>query len=218
MTQNLDLDLDSNTTYTSEDTDIPSDWTPSTSTYDSSNTTWNDSRIAPESYDPGDLCWNGTIDTSGSGTLDDMTTSCSESSANKHWSVGNYYNWTAAVAMNDSSSYTTNGTDVDQSICPAGWRLPTYSENYSFQKLLNESGYSVSSGTSGNIQSDPFYFVYGGYWGGSSDLVGYYGFYWSSVVSDSYFAYDLTFAANGTLYPQYDGDRSYGDSVRCVAR
>ena len=217
MTQNLDLDLDSNATYTSEDTDISNDWTPSTSTYASSDTTWNATESTPESYDPGDLCWNGTISTSG-GTLDTMTTKCSESSANKHWSVGNYYNWTAAVAMNDSSSYTTGDTDVDQSICPAGWRLPTVSDNYSFQKLLNESGYSVSSGTSGNIQSDPFYFVCGGYWGGSSGSVGRGGYYWSSVVINSILAYVLNFDANGYLNPQYIGSRNYGFSMRCVAR
>ncbi len=217
MTQNLDLDLDSNTTYTSEDTDISNDWTPSTSTYVSSDTTWNATESTPESYDPGDLCWNGTIDTS-SGTLDTMTTKCSESSANKHWSVGNYYNWTAAVAMNDSSSYTTKDTDVDQSICPAGWRLPTVSDNYSFQKLLNESGYSVSSGTSGSIQSDPFYFVYGGYWDGSSGDVGGYGLYWSSVVYASSLAYDLYFDADGALNPQSLDNRNGGASVRCVAR
>ncbi len=218
MTQNLDFDIVSGTTYTSKDTDVKADWTPSTGTYVTDDTTWAWSTSTPESYDPGDLCWNGTIDTSWSGTLDTMTTSCSESGANERWQIGNYYNWTAAVAMNDSSSYGTDGTDVDQSICPAGWRLPTYSGNYSYQKLLRESGYSVSSGTSGNIQSDPFYFVYGGYWDGWSSDVGSSGYYWSSVVSDSDNAYVLSFGANGNLLPQSGDNRDYGNSVRCVAR
>ena len=216
MTQNLDFDIVAGKTYTSADTDIKADWTPSAGT--TTGTSWARSTSTPESYDPGDLCWNGTIDTSWSGTLDTMTTSCSESGANERWQIGNYYNWTAAVAMNNSSSYTTGGTDVDQSICPAGWRLPTYSGNYSFQKLLKESGYSVSSGTSGNIQSDPLYFVYGGLWYGSSSGVGSRGYYWSSVVNDSNNAYDLNFDANGNLNPQNNDNRDNGNSVRCVAR
>ncbi len=216
MTQNLDFDIVSGTTYTSGDTDIKADWTPSVGT--TTGTSWSGSETAPGSYDPGDLCWNGTIDASYSGTLDTMTTNCSESGANERWRIGNYYNWTAAVAMNDSSAYTSEGTDVDQSICPAGWRLPTYSGDYSFQKLLKESGYSVSSGTSGNIQSDPFYFVYGGHWNGSSLDVGDSGLYWSSVVYSWSYAYDLSFYVYSYLNPQSDALRDDGISVRCVAR
>ena len=84
MTQNLDLDLDSNTTYTNEDTDLgwntstntyqTASWTPSRSTYTTATNnihewcvggTWNtqygyycENNNTPESYDPGDLYWN----------------------------------------------------------------------------------------------------------------------------------------------------------------
>ena len=83
MTQNLDLDLDSNTTYTNEDTDLgwnastntyqTASWTPSRSTYGATSDqihewcqggTWNtedgycENNNTPESYDPGNLYWD----------------------------------------------------------------------------------------------------------------------------------------------------------------
>ena len=83
MTQNLDLDLDSNTTYTNEDTDLgwntstsqydTASWTPTRSTYGATSDQthewcqggiWNtqygfcDNNNTPESYDPGNLYWN----------------------------------------------------------------------------------------------------------------------------------------------------------------
>ena len=219
MTQNLDHDIGDidGGTYTSTDTDISANWTPSTATYTTGDTTWEWLTDAPESYDPGDLCWNGTLDTSYGGTLDTYAEACSD---DRHYHIGNYYNWTAAVAMNDSSSYTTQNTDVNQSICPAGWRLPiggtSNTGSKSFQYLVNQL--SLTAGTSGNIQNSPVYFVYGGGWGGYSDGVGSGGSYWSSVVYASTYAYLLSFSVDGPLNPKYDVDRLAGLSVRCVAR
>ena len=217
MTQNLDHDIGdiAGGTYTPADTDIPANWTPSIATYATGTTTWNSSYTAPESYDPGDLCWNGTL---GSYNLSTGTTACGD---DKHYSIGNYYNWTAAVAMNDSSSYyTPSNTDVGQSICPADWRLPiggtSNTGSKSFQYLVNQL--SLTSGTSGNIQNSPVYFVYGAGWNGSSGYVGSYGYYWSSVLDSSFGAYALYLRINGSLGPQSILDRGYGYSVRCVAR
>ena len=219
MTQNLDHDIktDGSVTYDSTTTDIPSAWTPSAATYATGTTTWNLSAIAPESYDPGDLCWNGILDENYETTLSNGATACGD---DKHYHIGNYYNWTAAVAMNNSSSYATQNTDVNQSICPAGWRLPiggtSNTSSKSFQYLVGQL--SLTSGTSGNIQNSPVYFVYGGAWFGSSSVVGSGGDYWSSVVSDSGSAYRLVFGVDGSLDPQTDIDRPLGSSVRCVAR
>ncbi len=222
MTQNLDFDLDTGTTLTSEDTDITANWTPSVATYATGDTTWGGSLTTPKSYDPGDLCWTGLIDTSGSGTLDNASyvTNCTEDGANLHYHVGNYYNWTAAVAMNDSSSYSTNGTDVNQSICPAGWTLPKSGYSLtsvgSFYFMINQTGFTA--GASGNIHLAPAFFVYGGRWSGSSNSVGSFGDYWSSVVLSSVLAYDLYFYVDSYLDPQSNGNRLDGCSVRCVAR
>ena len=222
MTQNLDFNIDATKTYTSADTDISADWTPSTSTYATGDATWKRSYTTPESYDPGDKCWTGLIDTSWSGTLDNASyaTSCSEEGANMHYNVGNYYNWTAAVAMNDSSAYTTDNADVDQSICSAGWTLPkggtTLTGTGSFYYMINQTGFT--SGTGGNIHQTPGFLVYGGYWVGSSRYVGSGGLYWSSVVVGSGGAYGLHFYAGSNLSPQVSGSRDFGLSVRCVAR
>ena len=145
------------------------------------------------------------------------TTTCGD---DKHMSIGNYYNWTAAIAMNDSSSYTTQNTDVNQSICPAGWRLPiggtTNTGSKSFQYLVTQA--SLTSGTSGNIQNSPAYFVYGGHWLASSSYVGTYGYYWSSVVYNDGYAYKLDINRFGGPNSQSGYSRFVGISVRCVAR
>ena len=215
MTQNLDLNI-TNRTYTSADTDIKTDWTPSSDAITKTTTSWTSTSTAPQSYDPGDLCWNGEVRSDYSGILANSTISCSNTSANKHYSVGNYYNWTAAVAMNDSSSYTTNNTDVDQSICPAGWMLPksgtVQTGSGSFQYLVNQLG--LTAGTSGNIQNAPVFFTYGGYWGGSSYRVGGNGHYLSSVVYSNKNSYILGLISNA----QSNLSRNTGGSVRCVSR
>ena len=221
MTQNLDHDIktDGSVTYDSTTTDIPSAWTPSTATFASGTTTWDTTatgRTTPQSYDPGDICWDGTINEDWDGTLDNETTACG---SDKHMSIGNYYNWTAAVAMNDSSSYTTQNTDVNQSICPAGWRLPiggtTNTGSKSFQYLWNQYSSTFNDST---MMNSPLYFSYAGSWYGISEDVGSNGYYWSSVVNISNNAYVLNFGSDIGVYPQSVIIRYYGISVRCVAR
>ena len=224
MTQNLNLDIEAGRTYTSADTDLANSsigttWTPTSSeaTYPTGTTTWNYSYTTPESYDPGDLYWDGTLNTNWDGNLDNETvTDPSTTSGGTHYHIGNYYNWAAAVAMSDSSSYTSRHTDVNQSICPAGWRLPTYEGDKSYQNLVNAQG--LSAGTSGNIQNGPVYFVYGGSRGGRSRDAGSNGNYWSSVVYSSGNSYKLVFTMGGYLLPQHDDYRDNGFSLRCVAR
>ena len=218
MTQNLDHDIktDGSVTYDSTTTDILSAWTPSTATYATNDDTWNGSYTAPESYDPGDLCWNGEPD-------DNTTESCSQSG--NHFHLGNYYNWTAAVAMNNSSAYTMDGTDVDQSICPAGWTLPkdgATTGTGSFQYLVTQYGWEDSSYMMVGdymMWDSPLYFpLSGSDLGGSVDGVGYGGYYWSSVAYDSNFAYYPYFYSDGGVFPGDYYNRDIGHSVRCVAR
>ena len=214
MAQNLDHDINSSYNYNSSNTDIPNSPT-LTDTYITGDTTWDWSTTTPESYDPGDLCWNGTLDEGWGTNLNTGTVSCS---APNHYHVGNYYNWTAAAAMVDSSMYDDNygGTNVNQSICPAGWRLPTYVSSKSYDNLI--STLNLTAGTSGNIQNIPVYFVYGGIWNGNSDYVSSGGYYWSSTVDGGGFAYGLIFDAYGNLDPKFYDGRYNGYSVRCVAR
>ncbi|MBQ1373527.1 hypothetical protein IIY66_01850 [Candidatus Saccharibacteria bacterium] len=217
MTQNLDLSIEAGRTYTSADTDLANStigttWTPTVSTTTTSS--WIGSYTAPQSYDPGNLYWNGNV-TTRDGTLSDRTTTDpSATSGGTHYHVGNYYNWTAAVAMNSSSG--KNSGDMDQSICPAGWRLPTYSGDKSYLNLKDAQGFT--SGIGGNIQNAPTYFVYGGLWFGGSRYVDSSGDYWSSAVFIATSAYLLRFSAYGELHPQDNGYKQNGYSLRCVAR
>lgn len=240
MTQNLDHDIDSTRTYTPQDTDIPANWTPSTSTYATSNTTWNWSATAPESYDPGTLYWTGTVDSDiwqayyDSCDYSGSTPVCNESlnpvtngtlastTGNSHYHLGNYYNWTAAIAMNDSSSYTTSYTLIDQSICPAGWTLPRVgSGEDTFYSLWTEYGYddtNYSFSNISNLTSSLAFFALTGGWAGSFGYIGAGGFFWSPVVNSSDSSYNACFYMNGEALPSVDGGRVYGDSIRCVAR
>ena len=231
MTQNLDHDIDSTRIYTPDDTDIPANWTPSTSTHATGVTTWNNSASAPESYDPGDLYWNGTTHDPGdlywNGTTQDGSGDFADyitTTGNSHYHLGNYYNWTAAVAMNDSGSYTSFGALVDQSICPAGWTLPRagYGDD-TFYALVNEydtwdsSSYTLQNET--ELWTSPTYFSLSGSWYGSFEYVGIGGVFWSPLVCDSDGAYVMHLVSRGDVYPGiYADNRNNGDSVRCIAR
>lgn len=210
MTQNLDLDIDENTTYTSEDTDIPAGttWTPMRSTYANDGYTWSGSNTTPESYDPGDKCWNGYMDYDRDSTIEDMPT-CQDYT--KHYSIGNYYNWTAAVAMNNSNNYITDEYNINQSICPAGWRLPNLNDTGFYQDLVN-------NGIVG-IYSNPAYLIYGGNWGHSYyNSVASMGYYWYSTSKSGNEAYNLYFDVRDHIYLRNYDQRSYGLSVRCISR
>ncbi len=250
MTQNLDHDINSNKTYTPADTDIPANWRPSAATYVTGDMTWESDSAGngnniPQSYDPGDLCWDGAIICSRVG-LSSATEECN--SDNVHYHIGNYYDWTAAVAMNDSSSYTTHDQDANQSICPAGWMLPksgSETGSGSFYALVSAYGFDGVGWMRGGYRSwdNPLYFSAGGVWhndgwhndGATENLsysVGIYGHYWSSVtyltnvsgISNTQFSYNLAFGGcNNYLGYTWTNPDSYssrfvGQSVRCVAR
>lgn len=133
-------------------------------------------------------------------------------------STGNFYNWTAAIASNDSSGIEY-GNAVN-SICPKGWRLPTISsvaDRDEFRKLNNiYNGGSTSSDA--NLIISPLWFVRSGYVNGTLNSYGTSGFYWSSTVNNSNVAYSLSFSSS-SVNPAYSGSgRDNGFSVRCLAR
>ena len=270
MTQNLDLDLDSSKTYTNEDTDLgwngtsysTASWTPVRSTYDSTTKawcqggTWNSqynacqNNYTPESHDPGDLYWNGTLssgndwDTYYNSCTWDSTThgsTCDESlnpiatyttvsgTPTPQYHLGNFYNWSAAIASNDSSSITS-GT-VEQSICPSGWTLPIggyYSDfaapDKSFWHLVEQYGWDDNSYTLSNnrkMWESPIYLGLSGFWYGWLGDVGDHVVSWSSVAySDTvaYIAHSLYVKSNDYVDPDYSESRIVGNVVRCVVR
>ena len=211
MTQNLDHDIVAGKTYTSADTDLPegTTWVPDSSTYHTGDTSWVFTRTQPESYDPGNLYWDG--DMASGGTISNRTVADpTMTSGGTHYHIGNYYNWTAAAAMNNTGPYHFF-EDVAQSICPAGWSILS-----GYYLRFASSG--VTAGTNGNIHLSPNYFTYSGYWNGNSGGIGYDGNYWTSHVGNYSRAYFFEIENSGALDPEANLSRGNGFSVRCVAR
>ena len=192
---------------------------------------------SPESYDPGNLYWNATesdytdwgeyyssCDFSTSTPVCDQTknpisTYVTNTSSTPQYHLGNYYNWAAALATNDSSQFNSSEL-VEQSICPAGWTLPRIGNGEdSFYSLWNQYGFSNSSINGNNkLWTSPLYFAAGGYFLGSLNNVGYDGNFWSPVPGGSDTARYGYFYVGGYVNPSVGNSRSYGYSVRCVAR
>lgn len=266
MTQNLDLDLNVDTTYTHANTDLgwgsdtaTMSWKPNRSTIawnGSAFSGWANNNTAQYSADPGDYYYAGYSGTGAvlpSTTVNYLTatpnangdivnngqvyfsTHPSRVHGGTHEHVGNYYNWSAAVAMNDTSGYTSStygdvSLNPQNSICPAGWRLPTITNaapNYANDGSKNETarlayiynGNVLVSGSSANLEAAPLYFVRGGrvY---SSALVASAEIanYWSSTINSDSIAYYFHFNAEGVHSAGNNGYRSNGRSVRCLAR
>ena len=191
----------------------------------------------PYSAEGGDTYYY-TSNTTGNDTRYNSLQDCKNASHTedecKRYFVGNYYNWSAAIASNNSTNIgSTVGEIASNSICPKGWRLPNASQTDNiyneFGRMLYQAEITakVSAGndsvgyTTGGfnkLRSNPYYFVRSGdIYGGTLSNPGANGYYWSSTVSSSTSAYPLYF--NGAdIYPARNGNRCSGRSVRCVAR
>ncbi|MBO7699174.1 InlB B-repeat-containing protein [Candidatus Saccharibacteria bacterium] len=147
-------------------------------------------------------------------------------------SYGGYYSWASAIG--DSSAHETpymnpdTATESRQGICPSGWRLPrsytgdstTNNANSDFRNLNNElngSWTTVSTAAaSNNWRKYPNNFVFAGFWTDtSSNIRGTTGFYWSSTVYHSLYAYGLRFTSAAAYPVSYD-NKFDGLSVRCI--
>lgn len=148
----------------------------------------------------------------------------------KWYSYGNYYNWYSATAGNGNHETDLN-TTVNGDICPAGWHLPYGGEgddptqgdkgntSGGFYYLNQQMGKGDSVNDSNNWRSFPNNFTYSGNWNGASARNrGTYGGYWSSTTDDIYGVYGLGIVSGGA-YPGVTGaSKSFGVSVRCVAK
>ena len=261
MTQNLDLDIGGADTapLTSENTNINTSgsgayaagyktnsgmilWVPLDKALPSGRpisglvvTEWEDKYNFPVAGEGGDVY----IYTSGSDSDDTVyeslsaCTSASHSATDcKHYHVGNYYNWSAAVASNNTNSLTTQYTTAQNDICPKGWRLPVGLSSATSSATTREFGQLfLSSGVTSTIDTNtyadggfnkvrvsPLFFVRGGdVNSGTLIFRAYEGYYWSGSVYGSDFAYMASFFSS-FIYSNYNGYRSFGSSVRCVVR
>ena len=192
---------------------------------------WNNSYTEPYMAEGGDH-WlvNNTLYNS---RTDCVNASTAEFCDHKY--AGNYYNWTASVASNDSTAISGRYATAENSICPAGWRLPkgpNGTEGSEYNKLLLQAqitaGTDNGSGSAQNVgytegglakmEGLPYAF---GRFGGVDATRFYYlaggGLYWSGSTVSSAYSFYLDY--NGSvLYPASQYYRYCGWSVRCVAR
>ena len=262
----LNLSTSTALTNANTDLNTVTSWTPARSTINAvtnastagSITGWVNDASTPYSVDTGDYYWKSSpfydstlcSQTVGSTTYQNcnyVTKSTNDwktyfsttpyASNGTHGHVGNYYNFSAAVASNNTSSYTTStfanpANNPPNSICPKGWRLPTITsqapdytqagskDEFSRLAYLYGNYTGNTSISSEGIEKAPLYYPRSGHVYGSVLYgAGYSGYGWSSTVSTSTGAYLLGFNS-GVVYPQYvyTNHRVYGFPVRCLAR
>ena len=111
---------------------------------------------------------------------------------------GGYYNYCAASA---GSVCAQTEMDATQSICPAGWTLPTGGSN------------SQQSGITSYV--DAFSPVLSGFYSnGSLYNTGSYGYWWSATAYSSAFQYSLRY--DGSSLDTRNNLKYVGYSVRCI--
>ena len=218
MTQNLDLDLDSSRTYTHWDTDLgwetlneSATWQPINSTVDTVSK-WQNSHTEPYSADLGNIYYY----TSNSDTTDIKYNSLGECQNAghtdcAHYHVGNYYNYSAALAGSTKNS-----------ICPKGWRLPglyVYRDMLEVQGVYSGSGSAYSDDGLFKIRTSPIYFVRSGnIYAQSLTGARSSGFYHISYSGyGNAISKVMTFGTN-TIYTDNGNASSGGYSIRCLAR
>ena len=231
MTQNLALDLEATPTnvapLTSENTDL-----------NDNSLSGAYSQAAGYAYENNVLTWrpaNSTKTFSGTyvsgwtyshGTLSSARKT--DSAMSSHNATGNYYNWSAAIASNDSSAYNNTfgstyndiSKNPQNSICPKGWRLPTISSVAAKDEFttLNNLYNGGSTSSDAKLIISPLWFVRSG----NVDYGPLNGFdvngsYWSSTVTNGSSAYNLNFSSSNAN-PIRSNGRNYGFSLRCLAR
>lgn len=126
MTQNLALMLSPSQTLTPENTDIPSNFTPTHET---------------QSHDQLGIIWSPT---------DTRSYADSESYTGRRFGV--LYSWRAAIAnAPDPDSYPGQ---VNQSICPKGWQLPEIEKITQLGSLGYTTGSPIDGTASGSYDTD----------------------------------------------------------------
>ena len=235
MTQNLDFDITRDTVLNSQTTDLNAIYNSSTGQYAEYDTGYTESNDIIY-WTPTSIAITTGFQNTGPVTgwinsnTEPYSASKTDSTETGHASLGNYYNWTAAIASNNSSSLTQNTlSDITKnpknSICPKGWRLPTISnQSEALPGSTNEFArlnylYNNNSKTSGiQLKLSPTYFILSGYINNSLTAYGADGYYWSNTLIDASNAYSLGVRDNGVWTKGSYPGKSFGWSIRCIAR
>ncbi|MBQ6320946.1 hypothetical protein IJI17_01845 [Candidatus Saccharibacteria bacterium] len=224
MAENLDLDLDTVETLTSNDSDVTQDWTPDLVTITSSFV----DATTPRFYDSG-------LDY----VVGNSTTALTDASWNvEHASqyVGNYYNWYAATAGSGTSEMSDMA--APNSICPKGWGLPGWESvkpgswygllmlTYAEGRTDSGEGSSWAKGSLVNSTSRfetlPISLVISGYYSSTDDIIKDIGVdanAWSRSAYTSKRSWHLAAQVHtNNTYTRYWSGRVSGFGIRCVAK
>jgi len=143
---------------------------------------------------------------------------------------GFLYNWCGAMgglALNPNACNltSTTGQDVNASVCPDGWRLPTAGVNGATAQFNNTNEFwNLNQVVNGGSASSPagllsnWLGVYAGFsdnGAGNPGNVGTWAYYWSSTISNAASARHLLFNSTSAV-PPANGNKANGFSVRCV--
>ena len=213
-------------------------WTPDTTTasitvdYDNNtvNGGWNHSSTLPYSADGGDT-YIYTSDAVANDTVYTSLATCEIDHIDcKHYHVGNYYNWAASIASNNSTGFNTQYDNAANSICPKGWRLPITTNNdqsiYEFGELLFKQGIITSKTSTtytingfANIRKSPLWLVRSGtIYGSELQQATLSGYYRPSTVRNSDYSYGITFTKSSAASANAYDARYSGNSIRCLTR
>ena len=235
MTQNLDFNIKSNTILDSTTTDLNVIYNSSTGEYAEYNNGYTEDNDIIY-WEPASTAT--TIDFEGTTVTGWINNNTEPYSASKldnteagHASLGNYYNWTAAIASNDSSSLTQDTlSDISKnpknSICPKGWRLPTISsESEALSGSTNEFGRlnylynNNATNTDTGLIVQPLLFTKAGGIDQNAQLFNFKNntYCWSSTSDADTMAYYLGFN-NSFVVPQASANKNFGRSIRCITK
>lgn len=131
---------------------------------------------------------------------------------------GYFYNWCAAMGAQTGTSACKSGTtpaaDVNESVCPAGWRLPTGGSD-SELVALNEA-INGGSGSSDEGLLTVWLGQRAGEWTNSGFETEGLAYYWSSTLSSSTLAYKIYFLSYFVGMSD-SHTKLFGIAVRCLA-
>ena len=133
---------------------------------------------------------------------------------------GCYYNWYAAT-VGSGTSATTSG-NVEYSLCPKGWTLPTGGAGGQFEALAaayNNSAIEMlvtpTTLTENTNGDKPGLTLGGAYSGSGATSVGTYGSYWSRTALSGQYGYLLGLNATA-INPANSANKYNGRLSRCV--
>ena len=137
---------------------------------------------------------------------------------------GYLYNWSAATAGESQTTMPAGSGNAANSICAAGWRLPTGGSSGEFSDLDRAFGGTGTGAYDGepNIaqwqHSGPFKGVIAGSWGEGFFGQGDWGYLWSSSADPDWSAYAFiaAFDADNVYLDNLVEHRNIGSGVRCL--